>query len=72
MPLNAHHLEVFVVLMAIHYGFQDNFVLPLNVTKHRNKHFPNAPYLFSGVARANAIWLQRRESRWPAGPSGLP
>ena len=46
MPLNAHHLERFVVLMAIHYGFQDKFMLPLNVTKHRNKHFPNAPYLF--------------------------
>lgn len=60
MPLNAHHLETFVVLMAIHYGFQDKFMLSLNLTKHRNKHFPNAPYLFSGVAGCVAIWLQER------------
>lgn len=34
-------------------GFQDTFMLPLNLTKHRNKHVPNAPYLFqrSGPAR---------------------
>lgn len=37
--------------MAIHYGFQDKFMLSLNLTKHRNKHFPNAPYLRSRVAR---------------------
>lgn len=36
--------------MAIHYGFQDKFMLSLNLTKHRNKHFPNAPYLLGGGA----------------------
>lgn len=32
--------------MAIHYGAQDKFMLPLKLTKHRSKHFPNAPYLW--------------------------
>lgn len=36
-------MESFVVLMAVHYGPQDKFMLSLNVTKHRNKHFTNAP-----------------------------
>lgn len=65
IPLNAHHLETFVVLMAIHYGFQDKFMLSLNLTKHRNKHFPNAPYLFSRVDGNDDICLQNPLSDSP-------
>lgn len=63
IPLNAHHLESFVLLMAIHYAFQDNFMLSLNLTKHRNKRFPNAPYLCSRVWIPIMREKERREKR---------
>lgn len=63
---NSHHLGSFVVLMAIHYGFQDKFMFPFNVTKHRNKLFfppplvlPSAPYLCRASADAQTDQMAR-------------
>lgn len=48
--------------MAIHYGFQDKFMLSLNLTKHRNKHFPERTLSFQPSSLGNdAIWLQKRK-----------
>lgn len=44
-------------------GFQDTFMLPLNLTKHRNKHVPNAPYLFQRSVPATTLFGSTKPPR---------